>query len=101
MDTFSTTAATSQPRREIAFASAIVIMAFLLRVFRIGEQELWIDEAFSFHMATVPTGLWAALRLENSPPLYYLLQRAWVSFAGVTETAIRLPSACFGALGVA
>lgn len=87
-------------QRALAVAAVLVVLAFLLRVFRIGEQELWIDEAFSFHMATLPSGLWKALRIENSPPLYYLFLRGWVPFAGITESAMRLPSAFFGALGV-
>jgi len=91
----------SPHRRSALTAAAIVTVALLLRVFRIGDQELWFDEAFSFHMATIPTGLWEALRIENSPPLHYLFLRAWAWVAGTSEVALRLPSAAFGALGVA
>ena len=87
--------------RAVIVAFVIVLWAFVLRIFRIGAQEFWYDEAFSFHMATIQSGLWEALRIENSPPLYYLFLRAWVPIAGISESVVRLPSAFFGAMGTA
>jgi 4-amino-4-deoxy-L-arabinose transferase-like glycosyltransferase len=81
-------------------AFSLVMLAFLLRVWHIGDQELWFDEAFSFHMATIGDGLAYALRIENSPPLYYLLLRGWIKVSGTSEMAIRLLSAGFGTLFV-
>jgi hypothetical protein len=61
---------------EWAAAFLLVTAAFLLRINQIGEQELWFDESFSYHLATVPNELAHILRVENNPPLYYLLLRA-------------------------
>ena len=84
----------------MAAGLGILGLALVLRVYRIGEQELWWDEALSSHLAIVTDGLGQALRLEDTPPLYYLLLRGWVAVAGTSEAAIRLLSACFGTLFV-
>jgi len=84
-----------------ACAGVIVMGALLLRLYRIGEQELWLDETFSFYMATWPHEVGKLLTRTNSPPLYYLLLRGWVAVAGASEAALRLPSALAGMLFVA
>lgn len=83
----------------LAIAVLIVMVAFLLRLYRIGEQELWLDEAFSFHIATMPNWV-GSLLTDTNPPLYYLLLRVWVQVAGQSEAAIRLFSAVLGTLFV-
>jgi uncharacterized membrane protein len=84
-----------------AVGGAIVVAALLLRLFRISDQELWFDEAFSFQVATLSNGLGYALRVENNPPLYYLLLRGWIVLTGSSEWSIRFLSAGFGTLFVA
>ncbi len=86
--------------RFIVAAGLIVGVALLLRLYRLDWQELWLDEAFSWRMATMPTVLYDLL-IENSPPLYYLLVRGWVAVAGGSEAMLRLPSAVAGTLFVA
>ena len=86
--------------RFLAAAVAIVVVAFLLRIYRIGEQELWVDEAGSFYLMTTPNWLRSLLN-DNTPPLYYLLLRAWVRAGGYSEAALRLLSAGLGTLFVA
>jgi mannosyltransferase len=94
----------SPPKREdhgafwVAVAT-LTVAALLLRLLRIGENELQVDEAYSFYQAT--TSAWPrSLLNDNNPPLYYALLRGWVRLAGVTEGALRAPSALFGALFV-
>ena len=99
----ATNAQAQGARPEWTTVAALVIIltvALLLRVYQIGEQELWFDEAFSFHVATLSSGFGQALRLENTPPLYYLLLRAWIPIAGTGEAAVRLLSAIFSTLFV-
>lgn len=76
------------------------MIAAILRLFHLGLHELWLDEAFTFHMATTSHWMDLALR-ENSPPLYYLLVKPWVSLAGESEAAFRALAALFGVLFVA
>jgi uncharacterized membrane protein len=79
----------------------LVLAAFSLRFFHIGQPEIWLDEAHSFYVTTSIAHLGTLLLTENSPPLYFLLLSGWVNLMGTSETALRLPSAVFGALFVA
>jgi 4-amino-4-deoxy-L-arabinose transferase-like glycosyltransferase len=83
-----------------AGAAAVVALAALLRFHQLGVQELWLDEAFSFHLA-VSDDLGQLLRQEYNPPLYYALQRAWVQLFGTSEAGLRSLSALLGTLCVA
>jgi 4-amino-4-deoxy-L-arabinose transferase-like glycosyltransferase len=80
--------------------AAILLVAFLLRVHRIGVHEFWLDETFSFQDATAVRWL-ADLRLRDMPPLYTVLLHAWLGIAGTDEAALRLLSAIAGTLFVA
>jgi hypothetical protein len=75
----------------------VVGAALALRVAWIGAQELWLDEVLSVAKATNPAWLGAPALRANTPPLYYVLLRAWVALVGTSETAVRLPSAVLGA----
>lgn len=77
----------------------LMLIAFLLRIYRIGELELWLDEAYSYRQTVVGDWLGSLLR-DNSPPLYNLMLRAWTGLAGTSEAALRMPSAISGALFV-
>ena len=87
-------------RRWRLCAAAIVLLAFVLRAYRLGVEELWLDEAAALHWATAPDWLGQTL-LNNTPPLYYLLLRMWTRLAGQSQEALRLPSAVCGTLFVA
>lgn len=88
------------PTAVLAWGGLLAAIALALRVYRLDAHELWLDEVFSYHLATVQTGLGEALRQESSPPLYYLLLRGWIALAGESEAAIRLLSVLFGTLFV-
>jgi 4-amino-4-deoxy-L-arabinose transferase-like glycosyltransferase len=78
----------------------IVCLAGGLRFAGLGQEELWYDEAFSYHMASLPHPLVYILH-DYNPPLYYLLLRAWAAVAGFGEFALRSLSALFGTAFVA
>lgn len=84
----------------IIASGGIVLLGFLLRLLHLGAQELWFDEIVSFQRATWGNGLFDVLRLEDSPPLYFLLLRSWLLISGIDEAAVRLPSAVVGTLCV-
>ena len=57
----------------------VFVVAAGLRFFRIGEKALWVDEGYS---ATLTKLRWdllleGVLRLENHPPLYFVLLKVW------------------------
>lgn len=77
-------------------ALAIAAVGLLLRLHRIGEPELWLDEAVSYGVATGPD-LVGQLLAEGNGPVYHLLLRAWTTVADTSEAALRAPSALAGA----
>ncbi|MDW8099833.1 MAG: glycosyltransferase family 39 protein [Anaerolineae bacterium] len=83
---------------------AIIFVAFALRAFRLGDQELRGDEAFGYFFSLRSYGsiLRDTLRLhEPHPVASYFLQKAWIGLAGHTEFALRFISTWFGVLAVA
>jgi 4-amino-4-deoxy-L-arabinose transferase-like glycosyltransferase len=78
----------------------IICLAFSLRMFHIGQQEIWLDEAASFLKAVMPEWLGGAALQENTPPLYYLLLRVWLGFVSWSDASLRTPSAVIGTLFV-
>jgi len=84
-------------RAERALVAALLVAAAALRGSGLGEESLWVDEAWSTWLArgSVST-LVDLVRLDVHPPLYYLLLLGWTRLAGLSEVALRLPSALFG-----
>ncbi|MFP3896692.1 MAG: glycosyltransferase family 39 protein [Anaerolineales bacterium] len=80
----------------------IFLIAFAARVYRLGDANLWWDEALA--VWAVRKGLlgcteWTAGDVH--PPLYFWSLWAWVELFGETEFAMRALSASFGVLTVA
>lgn len=72
-----------------------------LRWRQIGEQGVWLDEAFSIWMARQPYAelLHWITRIDQHPPLYYSLLRPWLA-VGDGEGTIRSLSALLGTLTI-
>lgn len=81
----------------------VLLASFAIRTFRLGAQSLWYDEGISLHYASAdPVALVSLLaELGEFPPLYFLTLHSWMSVAGQTELALRLPSALAGTLAIA
>jgi len=79
----------------------VILLSTALRLFRLGKQSLWLDEALSLLFASLPfkTSIGAILLDGVHPPLYYLLLRFFL-YMGQSEEVLRLPSAMFGVLSV-
>lgn len=90
----------SLPNHQNAFLYTtllLTVIALLLRIYRLGYFELWLDEAYTYRQTIVTDWLGSLLR-DNSPPLYNLLMRTWSGLFGSSEFALRLPSAICGTL---
>lgn len=77
-----------------------MVVALGLTVFGLArcyvDSALWLDEALSVSIARLPLSqLRGALRLDGSPPLYYLLLHLWMRAFGTGDLAVRLLSAMF------
>ena len=80
---------------------AIVVLGGFLRVHEIGTKGLWLDEAFSVWVGWQPIdGLLGWLvRIDQHPPLYYLLLHFWMAL-GDTASTVRGLSALCGTLTI-
>ena len=77
----------------------ITLVGGLLRVLLLGTKGMWLDETFSVWMAShsVVDMLEWIVRIDQHPPLYYLLLHYWIALNGDTPYSVRLLSVLFGA----
>ena len=77
---------------------AVTLIGGLLRVFQLGTKGMWLDETFSVWLANQDVGdmLQWIVKIDQHPPLYYLLLHYWVALYGDTPYAARLLSVLFG-----
>lgn len=80
---------------------ALTILGVSLRLYRIDNNSLWIDEAFSIWMGRQPVGemLDWLVRIDQHPPLYYLLLHIWMRL-GDGEAVVRALSALCSTLTI-
>lgn len=104
------------PRRRRSFADleevldrrwvtvvALVLLTLLAVAarYRAVAAALWLDEAQAVNIAHHPIGqIPHLLKLDGSPPLYYVLLHAWMAVVGDTETRVHWLSIGFAALCV-
>jgi mannosyltransferase len=89
------------PPTAIWVALALVTAASLLLRTGTLDAGYWIDEAISVGIASHDLAdIPRALRLDGSPPLYYLLLHGWLQLFGDGEAATRALSLTFALLAV-
>ena len=79
---------------------AVALVCVIGAIFRFDtSSHLWLDESLTVEIARRPlSGLFAALRHDGSPPLYYLLLHVWMKVFGTGDVAVRALS---GVLSIA
>src|SRR5512143_2154519 len=90
------------PLTTVLLAYATVLVAFFLRVYRVGDQNIWWDEGWSVWLSQKDLA-WIALRTaaDEHPPLHYWMLHFWNMLAGTEAFAGRFLSVAFGVLTVA
>ena len=81
----------------------IFVAGLALRIYAIGSESIWYDEAISVAVAKlgfVEHLRWITEVDANNPPLYYTFLHLWVSVFGDSEASVRMPSAIFGSLSI-
>ena len=79
----------------------ILLLAAILRVYGIASESLWIDEGQTVAYATKSiAGIIEYCARDVHPPLYLFIMHAWTGIFGISETALRMPSAIFGVIAV-
>ncbi len=94
-----TFAAPGAGRRRSAWLLLLLLLALALRLYRLPAQSLWYDEGVTAAISQrslADLTRWTAGDIQ--PPLYYILTAGWIRLAGVSEWALRFPSAAAGLL---
>jgi len=90
-------------KRSHLFALVLILLAgYMLRVYRLGAQNIWWDEGLAIwavRKSFVGTTLWTAGDVH--PPLYFWLLWLWTRLAGESEFAARYITLMYGLLTVA
>lgn len=86
-----------EARRSAVALIALLALALVLRLYRLGAQSLGFDETYTAWIARLPAASsWEALLADGvHPPLFYVVQAAARGWAG-SEFGLRLPSALAG-----
>ena len=81
------------------FVIIIAVLGGFLRVILLGTKGMWLDETFSVWLASHSVGdmLHWMVKIDQHPPLYYLLLHYWIALNGDTPNNVRLLSVLFGA----
>lgn len=97
---FSSTA-TSEPTSTVSghWIWGLFVIGILIRLIGLGEQCIWIDEAFAIQAAQAPLGD-VLMVADPTPPLYYTLLHFWIKMVGNNATTVRLLSVLFGGLSI-
>ncbi len=69
----------------------IVLSGAVLRVYSLGTESLWRDEAISVYLSKQP--IWEMLKNradKSHAPLYFLLLKPWAGLFGDSEFAVRM-----------
>ncbi|MSQ10514.1 MAG: hypothetical protein EXR52_05850 [Dehalococcoidia bacterium] len=101
-ETLDPTRRESTGQRGLLTLPLLLILAWMLRLYRSGRQGLSADEIATLQASQAPD-LAAFLQSHaglDHPPVYFLFERLWVSVAGTSEFALRFPSAAAGVAGV-
>lgn len=95
----NTTPAAELARVDVVVVALLVAAGVLLRF--VTTSPLWLDEALSVNIASLPLGdIGDALRQDGHPPLYYWLLHGWMSLVGEGDGAVRALSGLFGLLSL-
>jgi hypothetical protein len=80
----------------------ITLFGGWLRVFQLADKGMWLDETFSVWIAShsIPEMLQWIVKIDQHPPLYYLLLHYWIAHNGDTPYYARQLSALFGTVTI-
>ena len=86
-------------RKNIIFFFTIVL-AITLRIYLLGHESLWTDEAFTVLFSEKSLqDIFKEIKFEAHPPLYYLIMHFFLTL-GDSEFMTRLPSLFFGVITI-
>lgn len=84
-------------RNEWIALACLAFAAVAFRFIQIGQESLWIDEVWSLRALDYGVFRWI-WDIESTPPLFFLLLKAWRGIFGSSPEALRGFSAMLGGL---
>ena len=79
----------------------ILLFGIFLRFHELGEESIWVDEAFTYHYVNLDfSELIETLRGDVHPVLFYTLGHWWVQAFGNSEFSLRFLPFLFGSLSI-
>ncbi|MCB2155074.1 glycosyltransferase family 39 protein [bacterium] len=85
------------------FLAAILLLAAAVHLTGLGQESLWADEFYTLLTVDQDSAadvVEAVAQRDPHPPLYFLTLYGWTRYAGLTDKALRLPSALGGIASV-
>lgn len=79
----------------------ILFAAFALRIWGIGKESFWLDEAITARQSSfdINTSL-SMIKEDTHFPLYAAIMAAWAGIFGISEISLRFPSLIFNLISV-
>jgi len=91
-------------KKSVYIILAVIILAgFFLRFYELGEESIWLDEAYTLQSAAKQdfTSLISSVdRIETNPPFYFMMLHFWVKFFSASEFSIRFLSLLFSVFSI-
>ena len=80
--------------KRIIVAALLLLVTAAVRLFRLGLDCLWCDEAYTAWMIQKPLGemLTTLIQTDDAPPFYYIAQKSVTSLTGKSEFGLRFLS---------
>jgi mannosyltransferase len=80
----------------------ILFLGLFLRIYNLGNESIWLDEATSIKFANLNLFKIVEETSQNDthPPLYYIVLHYWINLFGDSEFSTRFPSVIFGFLAI-
>ena len=79
----------------------VVAVGSFLRIYDLGTESLWLDEATSIRTSALDVKSIVEERAgAGHVPLYFIMLHFWVNLTGTSEAAVRSLSAVFGILAI-
>ena len=87
--------------RNMQILILIVLLGAVLRLYQLGTESIWWDEAWTIYAVSQPfASMLSIVARDVHPPLYFVILYPVVHLFGTSEAVMRLPAAIFGIMTI-